>query len=162
VACNSLAGVILVTVLFYKALTRSCVFNNIKSDREALSCVTVLDLAAAIAWSVRLDKKGFCAKPSGSSTGSCHTALIAAGLVLAWISIIISYSAAVCANHGGAKKKKRPSPPLSIHVPRPAISSPVIIHAGQFSENDRDVDSKLISFTNIPLGGPNRGHLEDV
>ena len=44
VTCNSLAGLILVAMLFYKALTRSCLFNDFKSDRKALFCVAVLDL----------------------------------------------------------------------------------------------------------------------
>jgi hypothetical protein len=30
--------------LFYKMLMRSCVFNDIKRDKKALFCVTVLDI----------------------------------------------------------------------------------------------------------------------
>jgi hypothetical protein len=30
--------------LLYKALTRSCVFNDFKCDRKALFCVALLDL----------------------------------------------------------------------------------------------------------------------
>ena len=30
--------------LFYKVLMRSCVFNDIKRDKKALFCVTVLDI----------------------------------------------------------------------------------------------------------------------
>ena len=59
---------------------------------------------------------------------------------------VSAYCAAVCADHGA--KKRRP-PPLPIHVSKPTISSPVIVEA-------RDVDSKFISFANVPLG-PNRG-----
>jgi len=139
-------------MLFYKVLTRTCVFNDFKRDRRALFCVTLLDLSAAVGWSIRLDRQGgHCIKPSGStSTGPCHTALIAVGLALSWISVLISYSAAVFADHGTPKKSK-PSP-LPIHVSRAAISSPVIVH-GQFSEtmNVRD-DSNFISFADVPLG----------
>jgi len=131
---------------------------------------STLLLVAAVGWSVRLDRQGrFCTKPSGS-TGPCHTALIAMGLALAWISVLIcasfyertfanetdskrymsvrvsAYCAAVCADHGA--KKRRP-PPLPIHVSKPTISSPVIV-------NVRDVDSKFISFAEVPLG-PNGG-----
>jgi hypothetical protein len=122
VACNTSAGVILLGMLLYKAIERSCVFNNFKSDRKALFCVALLDLCrcpvacpphggcprgvqpeltrtrrfvgAAVGWSVRLDRKGICAKAGGSrGTGaspcSLNAALVAAGLVLAWISVII-------------------------------------------------------------------------
>jgi len=142
VTCNALAAVILFAMLLYKALTRSWVFNDFKRDRKTLFCVTLLDLIAAVGWSVRLDRQErFCVKPSGS-TGPCHTALIAMGLALAWISVLISYCAAACADHGA--KKRRP-PPLPIHVSKPTISSPVIV-------NVRDVDSKFISFAEVPLG----------
>jgi len=118
------------------------VFNDFKRDRKALFCVTLLDLIAAVGWSVRLDRQErFCTKSSGS-TGPCHTTLIAMGLALAWISVLISYCAAACADHGA--KKRRP-PPLPIHVSKPTISSPVIV-------NVRDVDSKFISFAEVPLG----------
>lgn len=30
--------------LFYKILMRSCVFNDVKRDKKALCCVTVLDV----------------------------------------------------------------------------------------------------------------------
>ena len=56
---------------------------------------------------------------------------------------------AMCVDHAG---KMRRQPPLPIYVSRPAISSPVILYAGRFSENDHDDDSKFISFAEIPLG----------
>lgn len=52
----------------------------------------------------------------------------------------------VYADHGA---KKRKPPPLPIYVTKPVISSPVIIHAAQFN---RDIDSKFISFAEVPLG----------
>jgi hypothetical protein len=50
----------------------------------------------------------------------------------------------MCANHG--RKKRRPSP-LQLYTSRPVISSPVLVHAGQFTEDD----SKLGGFMDIPL-----------
>src|SRR5712671_5090256 len=71
------------------------------------------------------------------------------------LTVYVSACCAVmCANHAGKKRRPPPLPP--IYVSRPAVSSPVIIHAGRFSENVRDDDSKFISFAEIPLG-PNRG-----
>ncbi|KAH9985580.1 hypothetical protein BJV77DRAFT_108916 [Russula vinacea] len=88
VTCSLLASVILVAMLFYKVLMRSCVFNDIKRDKKALFCVTVLDICAAVGWAIRLDRKAlFCTRPEHGS--SCHTGLIVLGLILAWISIII-------------------------------------------------------------------------
>ena len=42
--CNSLADVVLLGMLSYKAIKRSCVFNNFKTDRKVLFCVALLDL----------------------------------------------------------------------------------------------------------------------
>jgi hypothetical protein len=58
---------------------------------------------------------------------------------------ISALSAAMCANHG--RKKRRPSP-LQLFSSRPVISSPVLVHAGQFTE---DNDIKVGGFTDIPL-----------
>ncbi|KAF8478945.1 hypothetical protein DFH94DRAFT_682532 [Russula ochroleuca] len=143
VTCTLLASVILVAMLFYKILMRSCVFNDVKRDKKALCCVTVLDVCVAIGWAIRLDRTVvFCTRPEH---GSCHTALIVLGLILAWISVIVSLCATMCANHG--RKKRRPSP-LQLYSSRPVISSPVLVHAGQFTEED---DRKLGGFTDIPL-----------
>jgi len=60
------------------------------------------------------------------------------------MSYISAVYAAVCANHG--RKKRRPTP-LQLVSSRPAISSPVLIHAGKFTEDDR----KFGGFTDIPL-----------
>lgn len=62
----------------------------------------------------------------------------------------LAYCAAMSADHGS---KRRKPPPLPIHVSRPIITSPVLIHAGKFSENvlDPDEGSRFGDFTNIPL-----------
>lgn len=120
---------------------------------------------AAVGWSIRIDKKGFCEK-SADNTGPCHTALIAVALVFAWLSAGVgacsttsyngfslnaqrhdpAYGGGVYADH--AEKKKETST-LPIHLPRRTISDPVMIHAGQFSEYvPEDDDTK---FTEIPL-----------
>jgi hypothetical protein len=136
-------------------------------------------LGAAVGWPIRLDREaGFCARLDRRRPGTCHTALIVLGLVLAWISVILCaypyqskpssptffsffdgsnrlyivyiYSAlcaAGYANHG-RKNRKRPSP-LQLDASRPVISSPVLIHAGQFDEVEDD--RKFGGFTDIPL-----------
>ncbi|KAI0282543.1 hypothetical protein BGY98DRAFT_89357 [Russula aff. rugulosa BPL654] len=158
VAFNSLAGIILVAMLIYKVLMRSCIFNDIKHDKKALFCVTVLDFCAAVGWPIRLDREaGFCAGLDRRPGGTCHTGPIVLGLVLAWISVILSLCAAVCANHG-RKNRRRPSP-LQLDPSRPVISSPVLIHAGQFDEAEDD--RKFGGFTDIPLEHLGAGEAEE-
>ncbi|KAN0107126.1 hypothetical protein V8E52_010433 [Russula decolorans] len=145
VTFNSLASIILVAMLIYKMLMRSCIFNDIKYDQKAFFCVALLDFCAAVGWPLRLDREaGFCARLERHGRGTCHTALIILGLVLAWISVVLSVYAAVSANHG--RKRRRPSP-LQLVSSRPVISSPVLIRAGEFPEDDR----KFGGFTDIPL-----------
>ena len=58
----------------------------------------------------------------------------------------------MCANHGQKKKRTRRVPsPLQLDPSRlgPAISSPVLIHAGQFTEGEDD--RKLGGFADVPL-----------
>jgi len=146
--------------LIYKILMRSCVFNDIKHDKKVLLCVTVLDFCAAIGWPIRLDKEaGFCSKLDHRGHGTCRTALIILGLVLAWISVVVSLSAAMSANHGRKKRPRRPSP-LQLVLSRPVISSPVLIDAGQFTEREED-DRKFGDFTDIPLEHQGAGEVEE-
>lgn len=145
VAFNSSATVAIVAMLFYKMLMRSCVFNDLKYDRKCLLGVAILDGCAAIGWSIRTDRAGFCEK-SADHTGPCHTALVAVALVFAWISTIVAYGGGVYADH---VEKKKETSTLPIHLPGRTISDPVMIHAGQFSEYmPEDDDTK---FTEIPL-----------
>jgi hypothetical protein len=147
----------------------------------ALNTQTV---GAAVGWPIRLDREAeFCARLD-RRRGTCHTALIILGLVMAWISVIVgtyiiinrnphhvlllsddgSYiyiyisavHAAVCANHG--RKKRRPSP-LQLVSSRPAISLPVIVHAGQFA--DGEDDRKFGGFMDIPLEHQGAGEAEE-
>jgi hypothetical protein len=67
---------------------------------------------------------------------------------IGYLYILSALYAAVCANHGRKKMRPRPSP-LQLASSRPAISSPVLIHAGQFTERDDDKNSG--GFTDIPL-----------
>ncbi|KAI0255399.1 hypothetical protein BJV78DRAFT_1279557 [Lactifluus subvellereus] len=147
VVCNSSAGIILISMLFYKLFMRSCVFNDIKSDRKALFAVALFDSCAAIGWSVRLDKNGLCVQPSGG-TGTCHAVLFIVALVFAWISVIVAYLAGVWADHG---KKQKENSTLPIHVSRRDISSPRVIHVGQFAGYGPSDESKPIALTDIPL-----------
>ena len=62
--------------------------------------------------------------------------------------------AAVCANHG--RKKRRPSP-LQLVSSRPAISLPVIVHAGQFDGED---DKEFGGFMDVPLENQGAGEAE--
>ena len=135
-------------------------------------------LGAAVGWPIRLDREaGFCAGLDRQPGGTCHTGPIVLGLVLAWISVILCeyhphvllfdgssviyiYSAlcaAVCANHG-RKNRRRPSP-LQLDPSRPVISSPVLIHAGQFDEAEGD--RKFGGFTDIPLKHLGSGEAEE-
>ncbi|KAI0003242.1 hypothetical protein BJV74DRAFT_520393 [Russula compacta] len=129
-------------------LVRSCVFSEAKYDRKVLFCVALLNGCAAVGWSIRLHRIALCANPSGS-TGPYCAAPIAVGLAFAWISTIVACCAAARASHHG-KKGRKPSP-LPIYVSRPVISSPVIIHAGNFSENEREDNGMLTSFADVPL-----------
>ncbi|KAI9457765.1 hypothetical protein BJY52DRAFT_1187116 [Lactarius psammicola] len=145
VTLNSSASVVVVAMLFYKMIMRSCVFNDLKYDRKCLLGVAILDACAAIGWSVRIDRTGFCEK-SADNTGTCHTALVAVALVFAWLSAGVAYGGGVYADH--VEKKKEVST-LPIHLSGRGISDPVMIHAGQFSEYvPEDDDTK---FTEIPL-----------
>ncbi|KAI9463399.1 hypothetical protein F5148DRAFT_1286142 [Russula earlei] len=162
VSANGSAGVILLAMLSYNTLTRPCAFDRVRRDEIALACVALLDMVAAVAWSIRLDREAtFCARPrpgsssSSSAAGPCHTALVCIGLLLAWTSVVIdgtlsAHYAAFSADHG---TKKRKPPPLPISVSNRVISSPVIIHAGQFTiaENEHYADGRFGDFTNIPL-----------
>jgi len=79
------------------------------------------------------------------------------GSLFGFIYIYISALwAAVCANHG--QKKRRPSP-LQLDSSRPVISSPVLIHAGQFTEGEDD--RKFGGFTDIPLEHLGAGEAEE-
>lgn len=69
-------------------------------------------------------------------------------LLVAQTVYISACCAAARAHHG--KKGRKPSP-LPIYVSRPVISSPLIIHAGSFSENEREDNGMLTSFANVPL-----------
>jgi hypothetical protein len=61
------------------------------TDADADATIN-LTVGAAIGWPIRLDREAeFCARLE--RRGTCHTALIILGLVLAWISVI------VCAYH---------------------------------------------------------------
>jgi len=42
---------------FYKAIKRSCVFNDFKSDRKALFCVVLLDLCELPAVACRCPRR---------------------------------------------------------------------------------------------------------
>jgi len=132
---------------------RTSVLNEGKHDRPILFCVTLLDVCAAVAWSVRLDRSGFCAKQQGNNN-KCHTALIGVAVTFSWIAVAISYCSAVWADHGAKKQKRRPSP-LPLYVPnastRPVISAPKLIDAGQFNESVHDDDIKFGGFTPIPI-----------
>lgn len=145
--------------LIYKMLMRSCVFNDIKHDKKVFLCVTVLEFCAAVGWPIRLDREaGFCARlePHPSRRGTCHTALIVLGLVLAWTSVVLSLCAAVASKHG--RIKRRPAP-LQLDSSRPVVSLPVLIHAGQFSEDD----GKFGGFTDVPLERPGgAGEIEEA
>jgi hypothetical protein len=68
----------------------------------------------------------------------------------------LALCAAVCANHG--RKKRRPSP-LQLVSSKPVISSPVLIHAGQFTEGEDD--RKFGDFTDIPLEHVGAGEAEE-
>jgi hypothetical protein len=153
VVLNSSATIIIVAMFFYKMFMRSCVFNTLKYDRKCLFAVAFLDAVAAIGWSLRVDKKGFCERAANHSAGSCHTALVAVALVFAWLSAIVAYSGGVYADHA---EKKREASTLPIHLSGRTISNPVVIHAGQFSEfvPGGDDDTK---FTEIPLRQHRRG-----
>jgi hypothetical protein len=61
---------------------------------------------------------------------------------------ILAFCATMCANHGRKKSLKRRPSPLQLHSSRPVISSPVLVHAGQFTEEN---DNKLGGFTDISL-----------
>ncbi|KAI0303390.1 hypothetical protein B0F90DRAFT_1367591 [Multifurca ochricompacta] len=147
VTCNSFAGVIVIAVLFFKLLMRSCMFNDIKLDRKALLGVTILDAFAAVAWSIHVDKKGFCAK-SLDGQGKCHTPLLIFALILAWISVLVAYGAAVYSDHG---KKRKETSTLPIHLSGRVISPPVVIHAGHFSGYEVEDERKFRGFTEIPF-----------
>jgi hypothetical protein len=78
---------------------------------------------------------------------------------LVYLSLLLLFSAlyaAVCANHG--RKKRRPSP-LQLVSSRPAISLPVIVHAGQFT--DGDDDRKFGGFMDVPLENQGAGEAEE-
>lgn len=150
VTFNSSACVIVVAMLFYKMLMRSCVFNELKYDRKCLFSVAILDLCAAIGWSVRIDRAGFCEK-AADNTGQCHTALVAVALVFAWLSAGVAYGGGVYADHA---ERRQETSTLPIHLTGRTISNPVVIHAGQFSgEYESEDDTK---FTEIPLRGHRR------
>src|SRR5258707_13761640 len=131
-----------------------------------------LPVGAAIGWPIRLDREAeFCAKLE--RRGTCPTAVIILGLVLAWISVVAcayhytvsdlfffdssngyiyiypAACAAACANHGRKKRRSRRPSPLQLVSSRPVISSPMLIHAGQFTEEEDP--NKLEGFTDIPL-----------
>jgi len=145
VALNSSASVVIVAMLFYKMLTRSCVFNALKYDRKCLFGVFILDACAAVMWSIRTDRKSFCEK-SANNTGSCHTALVAVALVFAWLSTGIAYWGGVYADH---VEKRKETSTLPMHLSGRNISAPAMIHAGQFSEYVPADD--YTKFTEIPL-----------
>ena len=123
---------------------------------------------AAVGWSLRVDRSGFCAK-AANHTGSCHTALVAVALVFAWFSAIAGtcptqqaimallkmkaqrYDPAYCGGvYADHPEKKREASTLPIHLSGRVISKPVVISAGQFSEfvpGGDDYDK----FTEVPL-----------
>ncbi|KAF8270322.1 hypothetical protein EI94DRAFT_1722958 [Lactarius quietus] len=142
---NSSASVVIVAMFFYKTLMKSCVFNKLKYDRKCLFAVAILDAFAAIGWSLRTDRTGFCER-AANHKGSCHTALVGVALFFAWLSTGLAYIGGVYADH---TEKKKETSTLPIHLSGRTISNPVMIHAGQFSEYvPGDDDSK---FTEIPL-----------
>ena len=60
-------------------LNRLCPFEN-----------QLETVGAAVGWPLRLDREAaFCAKLDRHGRGTCHTALIIFGLVLAWISVAL-------------------------------------------------------------------------
>ncbi|KAH9053841.1 hypothetical protein EDB87DRAFT_150951 [Lactarius vividus] len=85
-------------------LMSSCVFNELKYDRKCLLAVAILDGCAAIGWSIRTDRAGFCEK-SADHTGPCQTALVAVALVFSWISAIV---VVVCTLITWKRKRKHP------------------------------------------------------
>ena len=62
------------------------------SDAHFFKKIPYYHIGAAVGWPIRLDREaGFCARLE--RRGTCHTALIIFGLVLAWISVTL------CAYH---------------------------------------------------------------
>jgi len=145
---GSLASVLLVAMLCYKAFMRQWVFNDIKRDRPVLFLVGLIDIGSGTLWAISVDRKGAFCHPLPSSIRSCNAVPVAVGAILAWIAVVVAYCAAMSADH---ESKRRKPPPLPIHVSRPVITSPVLIHAGQFSENVLDEGSRFGDFANIPL-----------
>ncbi|KAH9967859.1 hypothetical protein BC827DRAFT_1168653 [Russula dissimulans] len=151
---SSLASIILIAMLCYKLFMRQWVFNDAKRDRPVLLLVTLIDICSGVAWAISLDREGaFCHRQLPGSVRSCRAAPVAVGLVLAWIAVVVAYCASASADH---ERKRRRPPPLPIHVSRPIITSPVLIHAGFFSENVINEGRRFGDFTDIPLQGHNK------